>query len=344
MFGTPFHPQATPTAIAACLAAIGEGAAVQLFPAGTFDAPRGAMAGRGPWKMDESIARRVIEKAAARRNDILIDYEHQTLLSARNGQPAPAAGWLSPESLQWRGDGLYAVDPRWTERAAAAIAAGEYRYLSPVFRYDPKTGEVLELLHVALTNNPAIDGMAELAAATAESFQPEEPSPMFEAILKALGLQPDATEEEALAALTALQDRVTELEAQAETAAASGNPDPARFAPVEALHDLQSQVAALTAQVREREVDDLIAAARENGKLTSALEPWARELGRKDLDELKRYLDQAAPIAALAGTQTGGRAPAQETKPELTDEELAVCRQFEIDPDEYLKTKEEVAA
>lgn len=341
MFAAPFDPVAT--AIAACLQALGEGSAIQIFPAGTFDAPRGAMAGSGPWRMDAEIARRVIERFAARRGDVVIDYEHQTLRSARNGQPAPAAGWLSPGSLEWRPDGLYALEPRWTEKAAAAIAAGEYRYLSPVFRYDPKTGEVLELLHLAITNNPAIDGMAELAAASANLFdRPQEPS-MNEELLKALGLEPGATEEEAVAALGALNARLAELESRlesAETAAASAAaPDPAKYVPVEAVTDLQSQVAALSAQIQAREVDELVTGALEQGKLTPALESWARELGAKDMAALKSYLDDAAPIAALTGIQTGGREPSEDAA-RLTEEERWAAAQLGIPEAEFAAAKQ----
>ncbi|WP_438805125.1 phage protease [Sodalis sp. (in: enterobacteria)] len=52
-----------------------------------------------------------------------------------NGQPAPAAGWYS--QLEWvEGLGLFAVDVEWTERARTLIAAGEYRFVSPLFQYD----------------------------------------------------------------------------------------------------------------------------------------------------------------------------------------------------------------
>ncbi|MBS7690114.1 hypothetical protein I0E98_04960 [Pseudomonas lalucatii] len=41
----------------------------------------------------------------------------------------------------------------WTKSAASMIAGKEYRYLSPVFSYDKRTGKVLELHHVGLTNS-----------------------------------------------------------------------------------------------------------------------------------------------------------------------------------------------
>lgn len=106
----------------------------------------------------------VVRLAAARVSDFVIDYEHQTLNTASNGQPAPAAGWF--KRLEWReGDGLYVTDARWTERASAMIKAKEYRFISPTFHYD-KHGNVLDIVNAALTNNPALDGLTELAAAS----------------------------------------------------------------------------------------------------------------------------------------------------------------------------------
>lgn len=92
----------------------------------------------------------------------VIDYEHQTLHTVKNGQPAPAAGWI--HALRWiEGKGLHAL-AELTERAKEQIKKGEYRYFSPVIQYSPKTGEVTRLLMGALTNNPAIHGMAAIKA------------------------------------------------------------------------------------------------------------------------------------------------------------------------------------
>lgn len=145
---------------AACSLRVRPGAkTIRVFPAGEFDAPRGALAGKGPWRTNAAIASQLIARIRSRSNEIPVDYEHQLLLSEQNGQPAPAAGWLDPQSFRWD---EHAVEPgviasvRWTERARAYIAADEYRYLSPVFTHD-QTGAVLDLLHVGLTNFPAID-------------------------------------------------------------------------------------------------------------------------------------------------------------------------------------------
>lgn len=160
-------------------AALKPGAAVRILPAGAFQSKDGRPAsvtqGRiSHWRLDATNAAAVI---AARRNGeqgFVIDYEHQTLNKVTNGQPAPAAGWF--QGLEWReGQGLFMVQIEWTERARAMISGGEYRYLSPVFGFDSQTGAVTYIHSVALTNDPALIGLADLAAATAAPHQPEAP-------------------------------------------------------------------------------------------------------------------------------------------------------------------------
>ncbi|MEE9356830.1 phage protease [Candidatus Vondammii sp. HM_W22] len=178
-----------------------------------------------------AIAARVIARAAARRNDLVIDYEHQTLKAADNGQLAPAAGWVKLGSLErHEGKGIFARLPDWINKAAAHIDTKEYRFISPVFSYSPKTGEVLDILHVALTNTPAIDGMNEvdaLAAAKFElSYQPESEESTMDELLKLFGLGPDATESEAIAAAKAatLDTAVTAMRGNAARAGCAQSP------------------------------------------------------------------------------------------------------------------------
>ncbi|SFM67282.1 Mu-like prophage I protein [Nitrosomonas nitrosa] len=157
------HSQFNPShGIAACAISVTAANEIQLFPAGQFRATDGRPHDVPHWFIDAALAAQIIAEFEARANRTVVDYEHQTLLAAQNGQPAPAAGWFG--KLAWRESGLYAVDVEWTERATQMIEGGEYRYISPVFTYDKKTGKVKRLLHAALTNNPALDGMDAVAA------------------------------------------------------------------------------------------------------------------------------------------------------------------------------------
>ena len=200
----------------------------QLLPVGPFKARDGRPfdVASGHWQLDGQIAAALIARAKALGQDILIDYDHQTLKTDQNGQPAPAAGWYNADEIEWReGQGLF-IKPRWTERAAALVAAKEYRFLSAVFPYDAQ-GRPLELRMTAITNDPGVVGMQALAALSAlpasslMSTQPgqlaisshvaQQENSMNEhliALLGKLGIQPSAdgqfTAEQGTAALAAL--------------------------------------------------------------------------------------------------------------------------------------------
>lgn len=136
----------------------------RLLPAGRFRSGDGRPNGIEGWYLDASLAETLIRQAKAQSNDYVIDYEHQTQLSSKNGQPAPAAGWF--KDLEWReGDGLYVMNAKWTDSAAKMLQAQEYRYVSPVFLFDGKTGAVRQIVSAAITNSPALDGLTDLAAA-----------------------------------------------------------------------------------------------------------------------------------------------------------------------------------
>lgn len=351
-------------AIAACAfaaAPVDAGAGqvlLQLTPAQDFTPSDGRAMDVPAWRINGAIAERVIAAFNAAQPPV-IDYEHQTLHKEANGQPAPAAGWM--HGLRWvEGQGLFA-QVELTERARGLVQAGEYRYFSPVFEYARGSGEVTRILMGALTNHPAIAGMEALSLTAAASARfaplnntpaPETPTmnELLKKLLATLGLPEDTGEEAALKALDAMKSQLDAahqelgLDAKADAPAvaaacarlrASGTADPAQFVPVAAVRELQTQVAALSAQARTRQVDDLIAPALQDGRLLPALETWARDLGATAPAALAAYLDKAQPVAALTGTQTRGRAPQGNNPHGLSDDEMAVAVACGMTPEVY---------
>ena len=346
------HPAACAAAPAEALAAttlrVEPGAArVRILPAGEFDAPRGALAGSGPWRMDAASASALIARNRSREADIAVDYEHQTLLSPQNGLPAPAAGWIDPRSLEYVADGavpgLYAA-VKWVGEAAQMIAADQYRYLSPVFSVGPG-GTPLDVLHVALTNFPAID--APLGAALAARSHPASPQPQKRTphvdkdLIAALGLPEDADKAAALSAVAALKARADSAAAEIVALKAAA-PDPSKYAPVEAMAVLQTELAALKGAVVARDVGEIVEAALTGGRLVESQRAWAEQLGRSDLAALKAYIAATPALAALAGTQSAGRTIGQGAGggDGLSVEEREICRQLDITPADYLKQRE----
>lgn len=297
---------------------------VQIFPAGTFDAPLGAMQGAGPWRLDAAAAARLIRRVASRKTPVHFDYHHASLTAAQNGHKAPAAGWLETANLVWEeGLGLFGVDVQWTEQAAAEIASREFRFLSPVFSYD-KHGVPLDLFSIALTNTPAIDGMSELLAAASSTLLESPMDDLLERLCYLLNLPLTTTPEE----MSGQLDKLKGLLAQTPSTAATGlvqaweareaelaalqaaRPDPAQYAPVAALSAMQQELAELKAKSLARDIEDMTGPALQDGRLLPAQADWARELGRSNLAALQQFLATAKPVAALAGMQTGGQAPA----------------------------------
>ena len=190
-------------------------------------------------------------------------------------------------------------------------------------------------------------------------------NPLHKALLAAHGLPETTPEPAAIAALTALgplqplQARANVATAvctalklpadatpEAATAACAslahaqpGAPDPAKYVPIESVTALQGQIAALTARQQEFDVDAQIKPALADGRLLPALEGWARDLGKKDIAALTAYLSAAKPIAALTGTQTGGKPPAGTATgdQQLSADELAVCNSMGVTPEAYRK-------
>lgn len=355
-------------AVAACVFEVSSGSEIQLLPAGEFRATDGRPFDAPFWYVDAEIAADLIAQLDGRENPLVIDYEHQSLLASENGKPAPASGWF--KKLEWReGSGLWAVDVVWTEAAKAMIDAKEYLYISPVFSYSKKTGAVNRLINAALTNNPALDGMSEvvlMAASTLLSDQPDQSKQekltmdldtLLADLRWMLNLPTLATAEEVMAevqkALAAIK-----AAAPAETAAAnfsivnllqhrdhqiatlkSAEPDPKKYVSVETMTAVQDELTALRTKVNTEKVDSLVTAALSDGRLLPAQEEWARKMGGKDVADLESYLSTATPIASLTNTQTGGKPPAKtQVDGELTESQLAICKQMGVSPEDYKKT------
>jgi len=363
--------QVEDVALAACAFALPAPGAdnliqLQVTPAGEFKPTDGRPMKVPAWRINAAIASKVIERFNARKRPLVVDYEHQTLRKEENGQPAPAAAWMT--KLDWReGKGLYATTEL-TARAREQIAAGEYRFFSPVFTFDRTNGDVLDMRMGAFTNDPAIDGMEPLALRAAATFgiQSHEDNSMnklLQAIIAGLALATTTTEDQAIAACASIKPKLDELgelrkalgiaddvgttdaiaactAVKAKADQGGGTPDPAKYVAVGVVEDLKNQVAALTAKTVDREVGELVESGLKDGRLLPAQKDWATQLGKKDIAALTSYLKTAQPIAALTGTQTRGQQPAATDDPNgLTPDELAVCTATGVKPEDFAKTK-----
>lgn len=324
---------------------------IQLFPAGFFAARDGrpasmkGVAARA-WRLLDDDAALLIADWQGRKNRVVIDYEHQTLHTETNGQPAPAAGWIT--NLVYNVNvGLFA-DVEWTAKARDFIKNGEYRYISPVFSFDPQTGAITRLHSAALTDNPALDGMMEAAARENTQQQEDNMKKELQAALVAFfALSASATEDDILGALKDKKPLAEMLKEKDDALAALKDqaPDPVKFAPMELLKAQTDKVAELSAKLAELEkksaesgLEAEITAALNDGRLPKSCEAWARKTAKTSPDALKSYLDTAVPTAALKRMQTDGKKP-EEKSAALTDDEKYVCKVTGVSEEDFLARK-----
>jgi len=313
---------------------------MQLLPAGDFVTVDGRKL-----RLNADDAAHVLADHALRKNPLVLDYEHATLYAGKNGQPAPAAGWFRALDFVPSGPdaGLYATDVELTARAREMVTAEppEYRYVSAVVELamiDAQVGAVRKLHHAGLTNTPAVDGMRAVAALSAQLEIPTVP--LIEKLIAALALDASATEDAVVEAVVALKQSgdaaTTEL---AALKAGTTTPDLSKFVPIAAFCDLQKDFAALKARTDGAETDALIAAAIDAGKpIAAATETWLRDLAKSQgVAALKTHLAAMPVIAALKGSQTGGRKPSGTGATEPDADQIALCKQMGITVESFKK-------
>lgn len=324
---------------------------IQLLPYGKFRAADGRPTDVEAWYVTDTNGADVVALANNQRNPLPIDYEHQIIHSLKNGKEAPSAGWM--EYFYFTPQGIFA-DVRWTDKAADYIKNGEYRYISAVFAYDTE-GYVRKIFHAALTNTPALDCMEEAMVAASVNLLQED-NPMDKKLLAALCtlfvLKADASEADITEKVTALSaakgdssvdvlDVYAKLaEKERSVAALStqvGNPDPAKFVPVDQVAALQADFNALKTSVEADKKAALITAALSQGKLAPALKDWAQSLS---VEALSAYLEKAPAMAALSGEPQAKGDPEQKVVA-LSAAESAAAKALGLSEKDYMATYKE---
>lgn len=324
---------------------------IQLLPYGKFRATDGRPTDVEAWYVTDTNGADVVALANNQRNPLPIDYEHQIIHSLKNGKEAPSAGWM--EYFYFTPQGIFA-DVRWTDKAADYIKNGEYRYISAVFAYDTD-GYVRKIFHAALTNTPALDGMEEAMVAASVNLLQED-NPMDKKLLAALcalfALKADASEADITEKVTALSaskgdspvdvlDVYAKLAEKEQSVAALstqvGNPDPAKFVPVDQVVALQADFNALKSSVEADKKEALITAALSQGKLAPALKDWAQSLS---VEALSAYLEKAPAMTALSGEPQAKGDPEQKVAA-LSAAEQAAAKALGLSEKDYMATYKE---
>ena len=274
---------------------------IKILPLGRVESKKGT------FLVDDLSAEMILREFKDRKLDLVVDYEHQTMLNVQ----APAGGWI--RELR-KGEDAIIAKVEWTDKAAEYLKNKEYRYLSPVVKIR-KDGRVTAIHSVALTNVPAINGMFAMCADNDgtldelfnEEIEKEDEDMDLKEIAKLLGLPEDATEEQVRTALAGVAAKMKEGSAEQEVVANSTIlgllelPDEARTEDVTAKimalkagdATLAQRVQDLEGQIKGKAAADAVAAALKDGKIAAAQKGWARSYALKDPEGFKAFVEQA---------------------------------------------------
>jgi phage I-like protein len=277
------------------------------------------------WLYDTAAEVLVLDSFTQRGLDLAIDINHALQHAAPKGGESPAAAWI--DKLEPR-DGAMWGHVAWTPRGGEAVVNREYRYLSPVFDYESATGRIARLVSVGLVNTP------NLRQTALNSEEP--PVALSAAIALALGLNAEATDETAVAAINTLKTA---------RAANSENPSLERFVPRADYDAMQTRATnaeqTLATQKKadhDTAVNAEITAALQAGKITPATEGFYRAscADEAGLASFKTFVG-VAPVIAADQANLDKKAAATATA--LNAEEAAMCESLCIEPAAFLAAK-----
>ena len=282
---------------------------------------------KGDFLVDDESVRLIIGRFKARRIDLVIDYEHQTLADVQ----APAGGWVKDIR---KGEDALVAKVEWTAKAAEYLKNREYRYLSPVVFVRKKDGKACVLHSAALTNTPAIDGMFPIVNSMGADIEmdmgagPEGGTMELKEWAELFGLPGTATEEEVKKAASdsvAAAKQLKELEKTKSGGGPAANntilsllglKEDARTeevaAQIQALKaggDARQEVLELKEKLQKMEAGETVKKALKEGRITAAQKDWAMEYALKDPEGFAKFT-QLAPQAVPMGQMELEDAPA----------------------------------
>jgi len=277
---------------------------------------------KGDFEVDDRDIAGIIRQFKARRLDLVIDYEHQTLSDVQ----APAAGWIKD---LYPGEDALMARVEWTQKGREYIANKEYRYLSPVVLVKKADQHAAVFHSAALTNTPAITGMFAIINSDALSIEEEEePRMELSALIELLGLEEGTAEEDVLKRIKELTQQAaeegqggqegkegpakegTQLVANKTVLDLLGLPEDARTEDVTARimafkagdSALQRRVAELEKQAASQKAEELVGLAMKDGKLSPAQKEWAVAYALSDPKGFAKFVEKAPVVVPMGKT------------------------------------------
>jgi phage I-like protein len=265
---------------------------------------------------------------AATKLPMLVDWEHLS-----ESGDTRAAGWVEelkvePPSAGDRSGIWGRVD--WTGKGKPDVSSKQYRYLSPVVvgKRDLQTFNVKSLRSVALTNRPALDmhGIDAFREQLRAQLGPiaTEPSNMDAnirtAIATAFGLQPEATDEQLVAAAKPIIESAKGggEAASLRTACASLTQD--LNAERARVTTLETELASFRTQSAKTEVEAFFDKAAREGRVPPAARDKWLAFSLESPANFKTFKEVIYPeLVPVAGRAPKGKPPAGKAGEKFSD-------------------------
>lgn len=296
---------------------------ILVVPLGNFSHERGLQI------IGEAALDRILRVAKKEGRDIPIDFGHESFKK----RGAEAAGWLILNSLVVGPEGLWAKI-EWTKEAEESIRQRKYRYLSPVFAYNPRFSNggklhIERIVGLGLTNYPNISAMKPLF----NQIQMEENmDELLTKLKEALGLSEEVESSEVLGSLTARLAELEPLQKEAvkirsllgfpedvstEEVIASLEKVSARSEEGVELPTLEEWEAMKEelAGLKEREIEERVNSAISSGKLLPAQRQWALSYAASDLEGFEAFLTNSRAVVQMGELVNAALRPAPEKLP-----------------------------
>jgi len=286
---------------------------ILLVPKGSFRHSEGVQV------IDINTLERIYKSAINEGRDIPIDFGHESFIKAT----AEAAGWGVLRSLEVKQDGIWGMID-WTEGAEEQVRKRMFRYLSPVFTFNPSLSvdgklHIERLVSLGLTNQPNITAMRPLFN---QHPMEEKMDELLTDLLSALDLpietEPTAVVErvkEAVSHLKTLLPRIAELKTVLDSADDSSNEnvlamalekivsikDAGAIPSPEEVESIKKELAAL----KEKEVADAVSSAITSGKILPSQKEWANGYAASDPEGFRTFLANSSSLVRMGEIVTG---------------------------------------
>lgn len=292
---------------------------------------------RGPYRALNLPS--IIAASFHARSRIPIDENHSLHLAAGKGLPSPARGWIV--EMAAREDGIWGR-VEWSKTGREMMAERQYRSVSPVIQHTDKK-EIIAIEAVSLVNRPNLRGLTALNMEHAMSF--------MERLIEALGLSPDATEEDVIKAIAPKKDDVALQSALSTIGTALGavgtSPDAlantaralnaANAELTQTVTALQSENATLKSTATRKAAEDVVDAAIRAKRVGVKAARDAYIAMHMEKPEFTQTILNGLP--SLDDTQTTATPPSGgATQTALNSEQTKVADLLGIPHDAYAKT------